>query len=438
MSSAKGRISKVSAVLAVLLGMTAPVFATGSSGIEVGLDSARVLAKGNTGGADAQDASTQIYNPAGLSRLDHSEVLLGTTMLVPNFEYTSANGASESGPTMTSYIPTVAIALKTPVEPLSIGLSVNSPYGLANQYSSTGNFKYIGFSNEVKEIAYTINAAYAITPALSVAGGFTYADVDLRQNAKLNATYINNSNGVGGTFPDPNVEIDTEGHGYGWNAALFWQATERLSLGAVYRSKLSAHVEGEYNVDGISDVILSNFIFGNTFFRTSVDTDVVFPDSVVVGASYALTDKTTIAMDLGWTGWSHFEQFDFTYGTANAVLNLNDPLKQRFDDAISVNVGVSHKLNEQWTILGGYAFFEKAATESDYSNVFPDGDRHNVTTGFEVAIGPAKLSLAYAYQFMSEVTVDNSVGAATAGVSIDGKYDNEYHIVTASVTYPLG
>lgn len=431
------QIPRIAAALAAGILMSTPVFSAGSAGIEVGLDNARVLGKGNAGVADPQDASTQIYNPAGLSQLKRNDVMAGATILVPNFEFKSASGSDETGPVTPSYIPTVAMAFQTPVEKLTLGFSVNSPFGLANQYSSTGRFKYTGYSNQVQEIAYTLNATYEVTPSLSISGGLVYADVDLRQNTKLNSTFINNSNGVPGSFADADTESDMAGHGMGMNAAVYWKANDRWAFGALYRSRLAAHVNGDYSADNIQGGVMQA-IFGGSTFHTSVDTDVIFPDSLVVGALYTINDRTNVEVDFGWTGWSNFKQFDFTYGTTNAVLSLNDPLRQTFEDAFSLNVGVSHKLNDQWTLLGGYAFFEQAATEPDYSNVFPDGDRHTLTTGLECALGKGKLSVAYAVQFTADETIDNSVGLATANTSIDGTYDTTYQIVTTSMSYPLG
>jgi long-chain fatty acid transport protein len=437
MNAFLNRALRVAAALVVCVFFCSPVFAAGSAGIEVGLDSARIVGKGNAGVADGQDASTQIYNPAAMSMLPSSEVIAGTTILVPDFRYKSASGTSESGPTTPSYIPTVAMALKTPIDKVTLGFSVNSPYGLVNQYSSTGSFKYTGYYNVVKEIAYTGNVAYAITPNMSIAGGFTYADVNLKQNAKLNDQFINDANGGPALrFGDTTTELDADGQGYGWNAAIFWKVNDRLSAGAMYRSRIAAHVYGEYNADNIQSPVVQS-IFGGTNFKSAVETYVVLPDSFVIGAAYDITDRTNIELDLGWTGWSKFKQFDFNYATPNAVLNLNDPLKQSFDDTISVNIGVTQKLNDHWKLMGGYAYFEKASTEADYSNVFPDGDRNTVTTGLEYTSEKYKIGVSYAAQFVGEENIDNAVGAATANTSIDGTYSTVYHILVASVSYKL-
>ena len=91
-------------VIAISLVQTVPAFAAGSSGIEVGLDNAYMLGKGNAGVADPQDSSTIVYNPAGLTHTKN-EILMGTTILFPIGEYESVAMTSEDAATLPAYIP---------------------------------------------------------------------------------------------------------------------------------------------------------------------------------------------------------------------------------------------------------------------------------------------------------------------------------------------
>ncbi|MBF0254831.1 MAG: hypothetical protein HQL11_06900 [Candidatus Omnitrophica bacterium] len=53
------------------------VWAVGSSGFENATLSTRSLARGNAVVADPEDASTLAFNPAGLVKLDRSQVYIG-------------------------------------------------------------------------------------------------------------------------------------------------------------------------------------------------------------------------------------------------------------------------------------------------------------------------------------------------------------------------
>jgi len=420
--------------LVCVLTSNVSVFAAGSAGIEVGLDNAYILGKGNAGVADPQDASTLAYNPAGLTKVDNN-ILLGTTFLFPIGDFTPASGTSEDAATLPAYIPSFFTSLDVPyVDRLNVGIGVNSPFGLQNQYSSIGNFKYTGFANQIMTVNYMLAGAYQVNEWLSFGAGGSYMDVNLRQNSKLNSSAISIANGGPGGIPDAESEFDTTGHGMGWNLGfLITPPEEPYSVGLYYRSAVRAHMKGEYSVNNIQGAIMQA-IFGNSFFNTSADTDLIFPDAVIAGLKYNINDKWDVELDLGWTGWAKYDRFDFTYGTTNAVLAAGDPSSHKFQDTISVNFGAHYEINSQWDVMAGYAFYQRAALESDYSNVVPDGDRHSLAAGLRYKINDFSIAAAYSGQFLSEFDVDNSVGAIS-GVSIDGEYSSFYHVVVLTASY---
>ncbi len=408
-------------------------WAAGSSGVEVGLDSARALGKGGAVVADPKDAATLVYNPAGLTKLEGKQMAMNSTIIVPITEYINTRGASENGSVLPIYIPSYFMSFDTPIESLKIGTGINSPFGLASQWSSTGNFKYTGIANEVKSIYYTVDVAYQVKPRVSLAAGVSYIESSLRQIGKLNSTFLVGSGG------DINTEIDTKGHGMGWNMGALFTPDDKWSLGAFYRSAVRTAMDGEYNADNIQ-AVAAQAVFGsvgNTSFRTSVNTDITFPDTLVLGANYKATEKLDIEADLGWTGWGKWDHFDFVYGTPNAFLNGGDPAEHKFQDTISINVGANYKLNPRWQVSGGYAFYQQAALENDYSNAFLDGDRHNFAVGLQYTVGSFSISTAYAAQFVRQVHIDNNVGAAN-NANMDGTYSALYHVFLTSITYKFG
>jgi long-chain fatty acid transport protein len=419
-----------------VLFLATAAFAAGSAGIEVGIDSARALGKGSAVVADPQDASTLVYNPAGLTQLEGNQMAMGTTILLGLTSYTNTAGYEEDASAMPAYIPSFFVALDTPCEKLKIGGGVNAPFGLQTQYDSDGSFKYTGISSEIKAIYYTVGAAIEIAPWLSIGGGASYTDSDLRQISKLNSEFITISNGGAAGTPDANTEIDGEGHGMGWSMGALVTPNEQMTLGFFYRSAVRTSIHGEYNADNLQGPIMTA-VFGGSSFRTSADTDITFPDSAVVGIMYKINEQLDIEVDFGWTGWGKFDHFDFAYGTTNSVLSAVDPSEHKFADSISINVGGSYKLNEHWRTLLGYAFYEQAALENDYHNVFPDGDRHNITFGIQYIADRFTIAVAYAAQFVSEVSIDNAVGAVSND-SIDGDYEGLYHVLSASFTYRFG
>lgn len=418
-------------VLAILVSATA--HAAGSAGIEVGIDSASALGKGNAVVADPQDASTLVYNPAALTEIKGTQVMHNSTILVPYNKFESTRGATESATHTPIYIPSFFFTADTPIEKFKLAGGVNSPYGLSNQWSSTGSFKYTGFSNSIKSIYYTVGGAYEINPWFSVGASGSYVDTSVKQVSKLNANYFSTLFGGPPGPGDTLTEMDMRGHGFGWSMGAYAKPHAKAALGAMYRSSVKSRVRGIYSADDIQGVIMQS-IFGASTFQTDVDTDITFPDSFVIGLLYKPNDKWDLELDLGWTGWKKFDRFDFTYGNPNAILNGGDPSAHTFKNTYSINFGATYHLNPKWDLMGGYAYYERAATKNDYSNDFPDSDRHNIAFGFKYHAKNWTWSTAYDAQFLPGISIDNNVGSGN-NVSIDGEYSGFYNVILSSLTY---
>ncbi len=411
-------------------------FAVGSSGFELATNSARSLGKANSVVADPEEAATVVFNPAGLTKLEGNQISISTSAVIPMMKYEGANGGvGEDASVPIVAIPSTFVALSTPVRGFKVGLGANSPFGLQTQYDSDGNFRYTGYFNEIKTIAYHASAAYEFAPWISVGGGWTYMDCDIKQVAKLNSNLITASVVPGFPFPLENApfELDADGHGVGWNVGILLTPHPQHQIGVFYRSQVRAEYRGTLDVDNLQGPVMTA-IFGGSSFNTSVDTDVTFPDSLTVGYRFSPNEKWDVEVDVAWTNWSVFDRIDVGFGTSNAVLDSLEPLEQNFRDTISVSVGTSYDLNETWAVHGGYWYYEMAANKSTYSNVIPDGDRHGISVGFQYNLGKLSIDISYLAIFSSEVSIDNSVGV-TNGATVDGDYSSFTQIVATSLSY---
>ena len=422
----------VTPALFALLVSASPVFAVGSSGFELATNSARSLGKANAVVADPEEPSTIVFNPAGLTKLEGNQVTVSSSVIVPIAEFEGKNGAlSEDASVPASIVPATFVSLSTPIKDLKVGFGVNAPFGLQTQYDSTGNFKYTGYFNEIKTIGYNASGAYQLAPWLSVGGGWTYLESDLKQVAKLNSTFI--SMGFFGSLPDIPFELDADGHGMGWNAGLLLSPHEQHTLGLFYRSPIQVEYRGTLDIDDIP-FPFTPFVFPGTSFNTSVDTDITFPDSLTLGYRFSATKEWDIEVDVAWTNWSVFDRIDVAFGTSNLILDALEPMDEDFNDTISIYVGTSYDFNPTWSIMAGYFYFSMAADEDTYSNVIPDGDRHGATVGFQYNLKHFSIDVSYLAEFISSGEIDNSVGAANGAV-VDGDYDSFVQVISIGVTY---
>jgi long-chain fatty acid transport protein len=423
------KIQKSLLFFSIFLFSCLPAFAVGSGGFEVATYSARALGKGGAVAADPEEPSIIPYNPAGITQLDGNQVSANVTLVTPFFHYEASNGRGEEDNSVSTLpVPGLYTSLDTPVESLKMGLGVYAPFGLTTKYSSVGNFRYATYYNELKLAVVNPVLAYEINPHLSIGGGFMYGDSAFKQVGKINSLLLT------GDAQDADYEFDVNGTGTGWNLGVLWTINERHSTAFSFRSAMPVHYKGRVSVDNLTGTIAA--VFGGASFTTSIDTDITFPGAFTAAYRYSPNERWDIEADVTWTDWSQFDALDVTFGTSNAVLAGFDPTLAEYDDTFSFALGTSYRLNDQWTVMGGYFFWEMAAQyDFTYTAAIPDGDKHGLSVGAQYKVNDhLTVDLAYLFTFSPENTIDTSF-RLTNGANMDGDYSAAIHIVSLGLTY---
>lgn len=423
-------LKTLSVTLVISLTVIPSAFAVGSSGFENASLSTRSLAKSNAVVADPEGADTVAFNPAGLTKLEGSEVYFGTNIITVAYDYEAEEGRQDESNSETLLpLPFFYLATPTPIDGLVLGAGMNSPFGLVSKWSSTGNFRYTGYYNELKTAAYTLSLGYEIAPWLSIGGGWTYMDVAISQVGKFNTSFLVGA--PAGTFADSPFELDVEGVGQGWNLGVLLTPNEQHSIGVFFRSQIQAELKGILSSDQLGPLTAT---FGGGTSTTSADTDYSLPANVTLGWKYVLNDKFDFEADLGWTGWSSFDQTEILYGTSNAILAGFDHFSRDYNDVFSVNTGVSYEVCSALNLMGGYFYYQMAANKDNFDNSIPDGDRHGASIGLEWKQGNLTFDIVYLAEAVTEVKIDNTSGIGN-GADISGKYSGVVQLLTTGVRY---
>ena len=426
-------IQVVILAVAILTTFYSQAFAVGSSGFELGTNTARSLGRANAVSADPGEPAAVVFNPAGLTSLEGHQVSASTSLITLSTHYDSraAGRLDEDSATLMSTVPSFFLSLSTPNKDLKLGAGVNAPFGLTTAYSSSGNFKYTSNYNQIKTVAYNLSAAYQVREWISVGLGFTYMDASTKQVGKLNNAAI-----FGAALPDSEFELDVEGDGYNMNMGVQIKPAEKHYLGIFYRTETRTKQTGSISIDGITPApaILGAYNATSSSFNTSADTDVTFPGSVTIGYKYQATPKWDVEADFTWTGWSSFDRVDIAFETTSAILNSLEPVTQGFKNTFSFNLGTSYKLDDVWTVSGGYWYYAMAASKAYYSGAIPDGDRHAGSLGLVYNHKNYSIGLSYAALFITKTDIDNNIGA-TNGTTIDGEYSSFVNIISMDAVY---
>ena len=125
--------------------------------------------------AAADNAATAFGNPAGMTRLDQSQMLVGIQPAYGISHFDKGNDttvAGGNGGNALGFIPGLGGYFVYSATPdLKFGFSLGSDFGLSAQYESTWSGRYYGTKSELITLGAFPVAAYRVNDWLSIGGG---------------------------------------------------------------------------------------------------------------------------------------------------------------------------------------------------------------------------------------------------------------------------
>ena len=189
----------------------------------------------------ARDASTAGTNPAGMTRLDRSQIMVGLLGLDVQSKFDgqtsfpSLDGSVETkgnGDNAGIFTPVSSLNYVYAATPdLRIGLSVGSYFGLGMDYGDSWQGRYYVQNGEILTMGVNPSAGYKVNDWFSVGGGFTVLYGKFKQEMALNTSPLGARN-----LNDGKLKIDSDDVGYGYNFGILLQPAKETRIGVTYRS----------------------------------------------------------------------------------------------------------------------------------------------------------------------------------------------------------
>ena len=362
--------------------------------------------------SNAEDASTVFSNPAGMTDLGRAQITAGANLLMPTSKVrdngsTPVGGGNGGNPYVPTAVPNFYAA--APVnDNLWLGISVNAPFGLENDYGPTWFGRYNSTKTELETINFQPSVAYKINNAWSVGAGF---DIQYA-NARLDNAVNDGAEGQ--------ATLKGDDFAYGYNLGLTWKPTDVTSIGATYRSAISHDLDGTIMVSGTAS---HNFI-------TSGDAELKLPDIATLGVTQSLRPDWRVMGQLDWYDWHRFS--NVTAITDGGVVAESIP--ENYKNTLGFAVGSEYDLNKQLTLRAGYQFDPTPTRDGDRDTRVPDGDRNWFTTGATYKVTQdvsVDLSAAYINISHEPINLTSNSGTVTYNATTSGNVG----IVGAAVSY---
>lgn len=400
------------------------------SGFALNEQSARLTGQAFAGRAsDADNASTLVANPAGMSFLKRAEASIGFSFVDAKSDI--GNVSSTVGPFPVSgtndgdMIPFTTIPFGYYVQPiddkLAVGFGVYAPFGLATEHEDNFQGRYFATVSDIQVVTFQPTVSYKLNNNLSVGLGITYNRFD----GKLEkATF------TGGTDLRATVKGDDDAWGY--NIGAIYEFNPGTRVGITYYSKVKYTLDGHTDISNIPSPLSA--LLG-TSARLDASLDVETPDRIDIGVTHSLTPQLTLHGQIARTNWKTLDEIRVENDTAISSLATSvEPLD--WDSAMLYALGLSYKFNPQWTLRGGIALDEQPIPNETRSVRLPAGDRKIFSIGSTWSpMQNLDVDVSYMYIKENDATVNQQTTTGGLPVMYSAKFENEINIFALQGTY---
>lgn len=374
--------------------------------------------------ARAEDASTAFSNPAGMTRLTGTQMLVGIQPLIINSEFEPGSGTTMAGgdggnagaimPAGGSYF------VFDTSDTCKVGLALNSFAGLGLDYDDDWAGRYY--------VQNTVLTTFALSPSI----GFKISD-KLSLGAAVHFVYGSTEtkvavNNVLPALPDGSMKIEDTTFGIGGRLGVLVEPRNDLRIGLVYQTPIQLDFSDSPDFDNLGP----GLAFLAPRALDTLDMSMTLPQQVMASVMFQATDKLDLMANIGWQDWSEFGQdivSVHTAGQRELTTNID------YDDTWHFAVGTRYALTPQWRVSAGVAYDSSMADDDTRSPTLPVDRTWRYAGGVHYAWSDdLKLDLGYEYIDMGKAEIDVERGPLAG--RLQGDYGpNAIHVINLSVAY---
>ena len=334
----------VAAAIGALAGQSAR--AGGITLYEVGTADVGLAAAGQS--ARAQDASTVLTNPAGMTRLSGNQITLGAQVLHADLhlsvgpDTSPALGTGDGGNPI-GWFPGGGLFYTHSLSPdLKLGLAVTGNFGSVVKYDAGWVGRYRAQEGTLLGVSILPSVAARIDEHLSIG-----ASLNAMHGKLDNKVAVNNILGADGS-----LSVDDTAWGFGANVGLLYEVDRGTRFGVTYTSPVKLNFEAQPQWDGLRPAIRT-LLASRGLLDAKVDLGITVPQGVNASVYHEVDPRWAVLGSLGWQQWSRF-------GEVEVGVDSNNPLalttRLAFKDTWHLAGGAQYKWSDAWMLNAGIAY----------------------------------------------------------------------------------
>lgn len=403
------------ALLAALASVCAPVLAGGISLYEVGSADVGLASAGY--GARAQDASTVLTNPAGMTRLDGTQVLAAGQLLWGDVKFSVGSGTSpalgsgDGGFTVGQngwFLGGGGFASYSVSPDLKLGMALTGNFGMPLNYDDDWVGRYYVQKATMLGMSFMPTVAYRVSDKVSVGAG-----LNAMYGIYKNQVAINNVNPA---YGDGQLKMEDQTWGWGANIGVLYEPDPRTRFGLVWNSQINLDFKSPLEFSNLAPG-LQKLLSDRGLLDASMKVGIKVPQGVMLSAYAETSDRWALLGSVGWQQWSKFGQVQLGIDDVNNPTSVMANLE--YKDTWHVAAGAQYRYSEPWLINFGIAY-DSAFQSGNVSPLMPANSAWRFGAGAQ-----QQLDRKTFWGFAAEYAYGGNLGVATYGkpVALGGRGD---------------
>jgi long-chain fatty acid transport protein len=372
--------------------ITSSAWAGGAFLYELGIPDLGTAAAGRA--ALAQDASTVVGNPAGMIRLDRSQLTMTLYPILPSIKFDRGSGTTASGGNGFNAGTSIPSSGSASV-PIPAGsffyvyspspdwkLGVGSGFGAGLNYGKEWVGRYYIQKAQLLTMTFNPGFAYRINPWLSIGAGFS-----VNYALFSNTLAVNN---VLDQLPDGRLKFKADDFGFGGNAGVLVEPSAQTRFGLTYRSPVDFSYKDHLKQTNVGPGL-------SRLLDREVQIDQTAPHTVMLSGYHALTDRWAVMGNFGWQNWEQFGNVDVT--VSSDTTSRSGTADAHFHDTWHGAIGTQYRIGAPWLLSMGFAYDSSPVSRFHRTPSMPLDEAFRFGTGLQYDWSE-EITVGAAYEFL--------------------------------------
>ncbi len=303
--------------------------------------------------SSGMDASAALHNPASMSRLSESRLMVAGGLISSTIEFdlertTPLNGNGDGGDAGSVAPGASAFYVRQLSDDWTLGLSFAGLTGAVIEYDNGWAGRFQDEKIELVGLAFMPSIAYQVNERVSIGIGVPVMYNDLNMEVAVPTPSPPFPPGT----PEGQATIDGDDIVASFNLSAFIEFSERSRLGIVYQHEFDMSYSGGAEIQPIGAAV-------------DAETNLVLASMLRVGFTQEMSDDLTLQLTVGWEEWSALDEINLSTESGGMSLSRN------WDDTYHVAWGFDYRLNPTWLVRGGIAYDSNPVDKEDRTADMP-------------------------------------------------------------------